>query len=317
MPKKTLSEYGTVCGDRAVPTEWVVACVLLTVVVGVGLGHAKQPDEIPTVLGWVERIDCPRASVSWERHGTAKHIELYAPVERGDVFSVADSACRLMLRLDGNLTQVSARNSPYRVDTEGRVPDRVSNALRWLASWLEEARSDMEMEVSAKVRGACDLRMPLLLGRAPKLIDGQRTLAFVWMGGVAPYQVSLSPLGEGTPRDSGFQGSSDTPRILGVAKLTSGAYAFRIADRNSCAFEARFEIVPASAMPAAPAVVNDAVLPVAVRQALRTAWLTSIDDGHWTLEAYQYIAASDAASPLATLRDLLEAGQRPRVAMSQ
>ncbi len=193
---------------------------------------------------------------SIERKGRPLTLGFYMALEDGDTIVVKAPDDVLRIRyVDQTVEDITAAKSPYHVAGRKSTPEPTSNFLN--ALWHDVLRSgDFELRSTA-VRGGDDSPVPLPLSlEIPGLADGSarvdagdRHFALRWIGGIAPFRVTLL--------DAGKNSVVDERQIFGhsliiqshAIHITNGTYYIVVGDSSGNAVKGSFRAVAGSAPP--------------------------------------------------------------------
>ena len=211
-----------------------------------------------------------------------------------DKLFLVDEKAVVRVRLASNLRMQLDADSPGRqievpCDQRGVAAD-LATAIRAMLRGIEQRK----VRVAALTRDISPLLVPALAGPQANLVAGKRALYVAWTGGAGPFSVQLSSAAEG--RDVLSRSSIEGHSVrLPAADLAPGQYTLRVRNRAGHRVEGIREdgvfVVAENALPVLPDVLKDPALSEEARVLFYADYLAAQDDGRWTLEALQRVAA--------------------------
>jgi hypothetical protein len=240
------------------------------------------------------------------------------PLQPGDCVTLDGAGGAAMtLVVDGREIAIAAKSPHYCVSDQGAQNPVVAAIARSFASFAgvfhgAESDYDAQTTTAAVSRGVSGphVAFPMLVLNDQRIVEGRRALALSWAGGAPPYAVSVVAEGASGPLTSA-QAAAKHVR-LPVASFAPGTYLVHIKDTSGLRGEARFTVVPASALPAQPAdvatILADPGTPADVRAAYAAAWLMADPSDTWRLEAYQRVVGHEGSELARRLIYQLENG---------
>jgi hypothetical protein len=217
-------------------------------------------------------------------NGTAEPISLGALLFPGDVIRVRGSGSAVLAYADGDQDIVEG-------EAEFTVPERAP--LGAMARMFERLRTVLGAQyrqganLATRSGGACTADSPAneplqapVLAETVSLSAGRPDVSLAWVGGCAPYAVTLTGDGGEAFAMAGLQ--RPMVRIDGSV-LLPGRYRFRIVDARQTQLERDVEVVDAA--PTGPYLADAATSELAA--VAHAAWLAEQDDGRWRLESFQ------------------------------
>lgn len=237
--------------------------------------------------------------------GRATMIYQGMPLATGDCVSVlrrtnrapVDNENRLVLMVDSRKLTLTKGDTPYCLKPPAGFVSRaaaiVARSFAELGAYFNDALKDYNSELTdpAISRGSRQAPIVPLAGDGKtKIVAGRRKLAIGWLGGTAPFKVSLF-YGAGTrPIATVSAGESRRARFP-ESSLAAGRYRIDIRDAAGRRTRAPFEAIPQVDAPAEPpdeaAALRSPDTPPDVRAVVEAARLAQHVD--WRLEAYQRV----------------------------
>lgn len=148
---------------------------------------------------------------------------------------------------------------------------------------------------SASTRGAATapatVDVPVLSADRAYLVTGKRALSLTWIGGKPPFRVVLRRTGERAPL---FEQADifDRRVQLRAIDLRPGRHEILVKDSTDNGFaEDQLIVVQANQLPAMPAALKAATVSTDERALLFAYYLEGVDNGRWSFEALQRVAA--------------------------
>jgi hypothetical protein len=167
-----------------------------------------------------------------------------------------------------------------------------------------DARADRAAAMASRGESSAPMALdvPALAAPSARLVAGERSIYLRWVGGVGPFTVTLQErkTGRVVARQAGI---SAREVWLPKARIDPGNYRLELRQAAGqellAVAEENLVVEPATALPAPAPALARAELPADVRAIFRADQLVAFEDGRWTLEALQQVAAikpSSAAS---------------------
>jgi len=151
---------------------------------------------------------------------------------------------------------------------------------------------------SASTRGAAvapaTVVVPVLSADRAYLVTGKRALSLTWIGGKPPFRVVLRRAGGSAPlfEQADIRGRSVQ---LPAIDLQPGRHEILVTDSTDNGFaEDQLIVVQANQLPAMPATLKAATVSTDERALLFAYYLEGVDNGRWSFEALQRVAALPA-----------------------
>lgn len=238
------------------------------------------------------------------RQGKELPARLMMPVYAGDVVFLRDTASRIVLELGGGKS-VDIGGSLARYNVEGEIPtgDDAWSILTAIGNVLAGDGEEIPDNMAAKGDGD-ELKMPLAVHGANLIGKGERSLWIAWNGGKAPFVVSIAQDGRNTVLPETDRRETE------IAVKAGDRLTVSIADADRRAVTIRFR--QRDSLPAVPDSMRTAAPGPAADVLVSAAWLATVDNGAWSVEAAQALhgrAASDQAA--AALLDRMVKGWKP------
>lgn len=213
-----------------------------------------------------------------------------------DTLRLTDTRASVQVTLSNNRTLLLNAESPGKaVQVPCGQPGFVGNMLALAKSIVAQASVATTLTKGTSSRGGL-LVVPALGAYAPHLTAGTRSLYLAWAGGDAPYKVQLlSDSGAIVAQVSGVNARSVR---LPKTALMPGHYTLRITGQDGKGVEdSELTVVTPNQLPAAPPELAAAKLQPMDYALLYAYYLEGFQDGRWTLEAVQRVAALAKRSP--------------------
>jgi hypothetical protein len=262
------------------------------------------PAQAVEVAGWVEPDPTtqavPTSAFRLTRAGkTITYPE--AGLQACDKLTLADDKAIVRVRLASNLRMQLDASSPGQqievpCDQRGIAAD-LAAALRAMIRGIEQRG---RVRVATMTRDIAPLAVPALVASQANIVAGTRALYIAWTGGVGPFSVQVSNAADG--REVVRQTTIERHSVrLPVADFAPGNYTLWVRNRAGYRVEGVREdglvVVTASEVPMLPEVLKSSALSDEARTLFYADYLVGQDDGRWTLEALQRVAALPAQSP--------------------
>jgi hypothetical protein len=257
------------------------------------------------VAGWVEpdakTQAIPLAAFRLERAGaTIAYSDL--GLRACDRLSLVDEKAVVRVRLASNLRlQLDAQTPDKRIEVpcdQRGVTATLASALRALISDAQQRKA----RVATLTRDLTPLAVPVLFGPQTNLVAGHRGLFLGWTGGAAPFSVQLLDARNGREVTS-ISNLNTRSVLLPTTVLEPGQYTLWVRNRAGHRVEGIREdtlmVLPQDAMPAIPDVLRSSGLTEEARTLFYADYLAALEDGRWTLEALQQVAALKGQSAAA------------------
>lgn len=265
---------------------------------------ASVPAQPGEVAGWVEpdpkTQSVPGAAFRLERAGKAIAYPEVG-LQACDRLKLLDEKAVVRIRLASNLRmQLDAETPGLQIEipcSERSIAAGLAAALRAMIGGAEQRKQ----RVGALTRDIAPLALPaLLVASQSGIAAGRRALYVAWTGGVGPYSVQLLRAGDGREVASRANIGAHSV-LLPLADIEPGAYTLWVRNRAGYRIEGIREdgivAVPPGAVPAMPEVLKAGGLTDEARALFYADYLAAQDEGRWTLEALQRVAALPAQSP--------------------
>jgi hypothetical protein len=277
------------------------AAVLVVLTSCLSAPAQAQPGE---VAGWVEpdakTLVVPTSAFRLDRAGkTIPYPD--AGLQACDRLKLLDDKTVVRIRLASNLRmQLDAETPGLQLEipcSERSIAASLAAALRAMIGGAEQRKQ----RVAALTRDVAPLSLPALLA-APqtRIAAGRRALYVAWTGGVGPYSVQVLRAGDGREVVSRASIGAHSV-VLPPADIEPGEYTLWVRNRAGHRVEGFREdgivAVAPGAVPAMPEVLKTTGLTDEARALFYADYLAAQDEGRWTLEALQRVAALPAQSP--------------------
>lgn len=263
---------------------------------------APDPGASPLVVRYVEVYSGPASLWTIQRGSVRLSPHGGLALQVGDCVTLDTAAgatartASMTLLIEGREIAVDAAHAHYCVSAESTTNPVLAAISRSFTSFLgvfHDAESDYDHQTTTQtVTRSIDspkIVLPALADNDQRIARGTRPLALAWLGGTAPFTVTLSAVGGSRPLASVTAQARHVR--LPALELTRGAYRVSIADAGGLAGEARFSVVPESDLPAPSAdvatILADAETPADVKAAFDAARLMADPSDTWRFEAYQ------------------------------
>ena len=247
----------------------------------------------------------PHGAFTLKRDGKVVTSEvLLQPCDRVEFLKTQTVAkeVRITTTRGGKNIVLNANSPDVEISCE-KVPVSDLVARTWMAisggNRIGESRAATPKMLAAATRSDKDLELsvPVFAAARSNIVAGQRALLIPWVGGKAPYQITLTRT----------NASGNTPEILADVRVASGNVAqlpmvdlepgrYSIGVFHSHAAgeprgweEHSLHVVDASALPAKPERLKEAKLNAADEALLFAYYLEGLDDGAWVFEGVQRV----------------------------
>lgn len=273
---------------------------------------------VTPVLAWAQTATLSKVAppdaltrgwITVQRGQTALQASVDMRIQAGDVVLIKDKRASVRLTFpDGQSKWVNLAESPYTFATRqsgwsdsfkrvaqqvgffNRLPRSDVAATVTRASTGKGARSpelDCGGELNEPVIPADNVKPPV------KLVAGERALHFRWIGGMAPYTLTLLQDGKLIQEATVKQGCQVT---LPTHDWKPGVYTLVLKDPTSRKIwtDKTLTFVTAETLPAVPAQFKNADLSQAEQQLLYADWLANQSEGAWRLEAVQIVTTFES-----------------------
>ncbi len=276
--------------------------ILLLVAASALCAHAHA--QAGEVAGWVEpdpkTLVVPTSAFRLDRAGKAIAYP-EAGLQACDRLKLLDEKAVVRIRLASNLRmQLDAETPGLQLEipcSERSIAASLAAALRAMIGSAQQRKQ----RVGALTRDIAPLALPALFA-APQssIAAGRRTLYVAWTGGAGPYSIQLLRTSDGREVVSRANISAHSV-LLPPADIEPGEYTLWVRNRAGYRIEGIREdgivAVAPGAVPAMPEVLKAAGLTDEARALFYADYLAAQDDGRWTLEALQRVAALPSQSP--------------------
>lgn len=256
------------------------------------------------VAGWVEpdakTLVVPTSAFRLDRAGKAI---AYPDVglQACDRLKLLDDKAVVRIRLASNLRmQLDAETPGLQLEipcNERSIAASLAAALRAMIGGAEQRKQ----RVAALTRDIAPLALPaLFVAPQSSIAAGRRALYVAWTGGAGPYSIQLLRASDG--REVVSRANIGTHSVLlPPADIEPGAYTLWVRNRAGYRIEGIREdgivAVAPGAVPAMPEVLKASGLTDEARALFYADYLAAQDEGRWTLEALQRVAALPSQSP--------------------
>lgn len=270
-------------------------CLLLVLVMaGTGLHSARAE---PSAAAFITAIDLKgvdrEVGTAIRRDGQELRPRLLMPLYAGDEIFLRDTGSRIALETEaGAETEVSGAGAPYRIADDSASGGGFWSMLGAVAEAVGGSDGDVVPD-NMMTRDTDDvITVPMAVRGANPVVNDGKPVWLAWRGGKSPYRVTISA-DDAVEMHAGvevqafaFALPSTAPRRLKVAIEDAGGrkanVLLKLSDRQ----------------PEPPFAVNKAA-PSAVLA--KAAWLTSIEDGRWSIEAARLLRVEQDANSAAGL----------------
>ena len=213
-----------------------------------------------------------------------------------DTLRLTDARASVQVILSNNQRLLLDAESPGKaVQVPCGQPGFFGNMLALAKSIVAQTSAATTPTKGTFSRGGL-LVVPALGAYAPHLTAGTRSLYIAWAGGEAPYKVQL--LGDSGSIVAQVSDINALSVRLPETALMPGRYTLRITGQDGKGVEDNeLTVVTPNQLPAAPAELAAAKLAPMDYALLYAYYLEGFEDGRWTLEAVQTVAALAKRSP--------------------
>jgi hypothetical protein len=267
----------------------LAALAALTIIAGPVLAQGNK-----TPAGYVVAVALAgEDKTAIVRDGQELVPKLMMPLYAGDIVFVRDPASRIGLEIGGGekIEVVAAE----RFEVRGEIPTG-EDAWSVIAAVVGilgggEGEEIPENMVTRGEDGA--LQMPMAVRGPNFLVKGGRTLWLAWTGGAAPFKLIVDVDGRAQP----FAGIAAREFELQIpAKAVD---RFNVTIRDAAGGTARVVFRFRNALPEMPQALRDAGPGESVDALLLAAWLTTLHEGDWSVEAAQILRQRAGGDPAA------------------
>lgn len=261
--------------------NWSLRRLLLLLFFGVPLaGMAQEPHAVVS-----RYLPASAEHIVQRTDGTRSLIALGNPLFAGDSIDVLSGGSVLLTYADGDTETLAG---PTRFVVPERAPmGIIANFLGRLNSVLgREYRQGANL--ATRGGGSCDddgnvqeLKVPAL-SATTRLGPGHEDLSLAWIGGCAPYSLSIS---NGSGRTFTAEQLGRPQARLATPNLAPGEYTLTVRDADGGAFVSRLivhETLPEG--PFASAIDDNELTAVA-----HAAWLANLENQAWRWESFQLL----------------------------
>ena len=242
----------------------------------------------------------PHAAFTLKRDGKVVKSEvLLQPCDRVEFVKTQTVAkeVRITTTRGGKNIVLNANSPDVEISCE-KVPVSYLVARTWMAI-SSGSRSTMPKMLAAATRGDKDMELavPVFAAARSNLVAGQRALVIPWVGGTAPYQVTLARLtvaGNAPEVLADVRVASGNVVQLPMIDLKPGRYSIGVFHSHAAGEPRGWEernlyVVDAAALPAIPERLKAAKLSAADEALLFAYYLEGLEDGAWVFEAVQRV----------------------------
>lgn len=267
---------------------------------------AGSADQAPA--GYVVAIslagDDLTAKTAIVREGKELPPKLMMPVFSGDVVFVRDPASRVSLEIGGGETvEVGGTLARYKVSGEIPTGDDAWSVLIAIGGVLAGEEDTIPENMVSK---GGSLTVPLAVRGSNLIVKAERKLWLAWQGGTAPYTVTLK-----TGAKEFSIPATDT-REAEIPIPADGVERLAIVIRDSTQQTATIRFRLRDEIPALPDGLKKASPGPSAEMLVNAAWLASIENGAWAVQAAQILhAQADNDQAAAALLARMAAGWKP------
>ncbi len=269
---------------------FVAAMVALAMLVGPALAQGGKPP-----AGYVVSVALAGGDkTAILRDGQALVPKLMMPLYAGDVVSVRDPASRIGLEVGaGERIEVQA-GAPYAVEGEIPTGEDAWSVIEAVAGILGGGEAEEIPENMVAKGDDGTLKLPMAVRGPNFLVKGEPKLWLAWTGGTAPFTLIVDVDGRAQP----FPGIGAREFELRIP--AQSVDRFNVTIRDSAGGTARVVFRFRDLLPEMPRELKDAGPGESVDALLMAAWLTTLHEGDWSVEAAQILrqraTAGDAAA---------------------
>jgi hypothetical protein len=227
------------------------------------------------------------------RDGRELVPKLMMPLYAGDIVFVRDPASRIDLEI-GAGEQVAVE-APARYEVKGEIPtgEDAWSVIQAVAGILGGGETEEIPENMVAKGGGGELKMPMAVRGPNFLVKGGRKLWLAWTGGTAPFKLIVDVDGRAQP----FTGIGSREFELQIP--AQSVDRFNVTIRDSAGGTARVVFRFRNALPEMPREIKDAGPGESVDALLLAAWLTTLHEGDWSVEAAQILRRRAGGDPAA------------------
>ncbi len=227
------------------------------------------------------------------RDGRELVPKLMMPLYAGDTVFVRDPASRIGLEIGGGekIEVVAAE----RYEVKGEIPtgEDAWSVIQAVAGILGGSETEEIPENMVAKGEAGELKIPMTVRGPNFLVKGGRKLWLAWTGGTAPFKLIVDVDGRAEP----FPGIETREFILEIpAKAVD---RFNVTIRDAAGGTARVVFRFRDLLPEMPRDLKAAGPGESVDALLQAAWLTTLHEGDWSVEAAQILRQRAASDPAA------------------
>lgn len=232
--------------------------------------------------------------------------KLMMPVYSGDVVFVRDPASLVTLEVGGGETiDVGGALSRYNVSGEIPTGDDAWSLLTAIGSVLAGDEDTIPENMVSK-GDETSLRVPLAVRGANFTVRSERKLWLAWLGGTGPFTVTVKTETKETSLPTTNVREIQAP----VPPEAGERFAIVVRDSSQQMATVRFRL--RSGIPELPDTLKKASPGHSASTLINAAWLASLDQGAWAVEAAQTLRAqSDKDQAAAALLARLVEGWKP------
>jgi hypothetical protein len=254
----------------------------------------------------------PDEAYSFKRDG--KVLPIQPTLLVGDQIVVNKATPTIHLKFgDNEVVKVNYENSPYTVESKGKVSTSLGNLWAWVGQVVtdlfEEELQTTIATINTRGIGGTSPDIPAPYTNLLKessyrnLVAGTRHLYLAWGGGKAPYELTIKSADKSLILDE--KGIQEKRIKTQDFSLTEGNYNLQIKDAENRTANYIFTVVKSK--PAYPKELLETSVPEATRLTAQAIWLAAQKKKKWVFEAYQQIAELAEHYPAArVVRNALE-----------
>lgn len=266
---------------------------ILTVFIAAMLAFARFAAADSAPAGYVMTMSLVGEDASLKsavvRDGAEIPAKIMMPLFAGDVVFLRDPASRIGIEMgDGKSVEVGGAHSRFEVAGEINTGDSTWSIIAAIGGLVG---GDEAVPPDNMVSKGGALKVPMAQRDGNMLLQGRRTLWLGWTGGDGPFTLALTADGRETPLRDGIAGHE---AVIDLPDQLPPRFGVALTDAMGQKVVLRFRF--ANDVPAGPAAAGE----TGVQALARAAWLTSQQNGAWTVEAAQILRdqPSDAAKAL-------------------
>jgi hypothetical protein len=250
--------------------------------------------------------DDAAAKTAVVRMGKEIPAKLMMPVYSGDVVFLRDPLSRVSLELGGGET-VDVGGNLARYNVSGEIPtgDDAWSVLTAIGEVLSGDTEEIPENMASK-GDEKSLTVPLAVHGPNFIAKGERKLWIAWRGGAGPFTVTAKTAAMDTsvPKTNAHDIEIPVPAGAGERLVVT------IRDSGGQAATLRFRLQEAA--PELPESLGKASPGHSANALLTAAWLASLDNGSWAVEAAQILhAQADKDQAAAALLARMVKGWKP------